>query len=383
MSKRTHEGTNSTTVRDRHSEVYLVTIEDETDEELVDEEETDSEEFTPISKKVKIVSDHIDLPPHANTITASSSPSTNPSTNPIFEKLKEMDSSINFKTKKDFEEAFASIAHYLLNHVELVAKGKTFRLAELEFYYTCAPVHNDPFNHCHALQTTKGEWYFHQSPSKLNNDNYRGGNYKGLDLSIGCAKFKGGILIRSLIRCSDNKFIEGPSLCVDEILSLYSCNTIHEFVMKHFPNQKHFNALDEKSTVHLRVCATPKSDSFIRSARVGLTLKQQRSKKERIEFIFRPYRFCLRPEKVKKGKHLMAIVLYKELWTKGEKDIIKKVEKLIGTSGLAKYFEVFEEKKAIAFESVSKIDAKTVKNYDKDLTTQQIYELGGILRHIF
>ncbi|KAF0973310.1 hypothetical protein FDP41_008517 [Naegleria fowleri] len=381
MSKRKNVDESS----DECNTVYWVTIEDESDHDDDDEYDHESNkmigielemECTQISKKAKVDSDH-PLPS-----TFSSNATINHS-NPILEKLKEMDKSINFKSKKNFEEAFASVADYLLNHVELVAQGKTFRLAELEFYYTCPPFHNDPFNHCHSLQTTKGEWYFHQSPSQINNDNYRGGNYKGLDLSIGCAKFKGGILIRSMIQCSDEKLIEGPSLCVDEILTLYGCKTIHEFVTKNFPKQRHFNALDETSAVHLRVSTTPKSDTFIRSARVGLTLKQESNKKERIEFIFRPYRFCLRPEKMKKGKHLMAIVLYKEFLDHGETDIIKKVEKLIGTSGLAKYFETFEEKRRIAFESASKIDTKKVKNYEKDFTTQQIYELAGILYNIF
>ena len=303
--------------------------------------------------------------------------------NPILTKLKTLDQSSEFKTIKEFEDAFASVTDYLFNQTELVVKDKTYRLAEVEYYYTCPPVHNDPFSHCHDLQATKGEWYFHQSLAKTNDNNYKGGSYQGLDISIGCGKFRGGILIRSLLKSDGKTLIEGPSKCVDEIIETYDCKNIHDFVTKHFKGQKHFQALDTKSVFHLRPSTTTHTDTVVRSARVGLTLKQKTQEKERVQYIFRPYRFCLVPQKMKKGKHLICIILYKELQAKGEKDPIKKVETMTGSSGLAKYFKTYEAKSSDAFESVDKIDTSKLGDYSKDFTTQQIYELGGILKNIY
>ncbi|KAG2375231.1 hypothetical protein C9374_009854 [Naegleria lovaniensis] len=346
---------------------------DHCDEEASEPQQTASSSSTDEEKETKKVK--------MTTTQASSSTSSSDDENPILTKLKELDNCANFKTIQEFEDVFTSITEYLFNHVELVVKDKTFRLAELEYYYTCPPVHNDPFSHCHEIQATKGEWYFHQSLAKTNDNNYKGGSYQGLDLSIGCGTFKGGVLIRSLL--NGDKLIEGPSLCVDAIINTYDCKTIHEFVTKHFPKQKHFAALDTKSAFYLKPKETPTCDKFVRSGRVGLTLKQKTNEKERAQYIFKPYRHCLKPEKMKKGKHLMAIVLYKELLDKGETDVVKKVEKLIGSSGLSKYFTIFEGKKDGAFSAVSDIDPGKLTDYTKDLNTQQIYELAGILRNVY
>ncbi|KAF0974495.1 hypothetical protein FDP41_006527 [Naegleria fowleri] len=364
MAKRKKEQTVSSTDHEEEDDPETTTSSNKTNDE---EKET---------KKVKMSSQ-----PQQQQPNLPRSSSTSSDENPIHTKLKELDSCVNFKTIKEFEDTFTSITDYLFNHVELIVKDKTFRLAEVEYYYTCPPVHNDPFSHCHELQATKGEWYFHQSLAKTNDNNYKGGSYQGLDITIGCGKFKGGVLIRSLL--DGEKLIEGPSLCVDAIINTYDCKTIHEFVTKHFPKQKHFAALDTKSAFYLKPKATPTSDKFVRSGRVGLTLKQKTNEKERVQYIFKPYRYCLKPEKMKKGKHLMAIVLYKELLEKGETDVVKKVEKMIGTSGLGKYFTIFEGKKDSAFGSVSDIDPGKLTDYTKDLNTQQTYELAGILTNVF
>ena len=301
--------------------------------------------------------------------------------NPILTKLRELDNFKSFNTTKEFEDTFISITDYLFNNTELVVKDKSYRLAEIEYYVTSSN-HNDPFSHCHPLQSTRAEWYFHQSLAKTNDNNYRGGNYKGIDFSIGSDKFKGGILIRSLLK-SDKTLVEGPSKCVDEILGHFDCNEIHEFVTQHYRGQKHFDALDTSSVCYLRPIDKPHTDSFIKSARVGLTLKQKTQQKLRVEYIFRPYRHCLRPKDMKKGKHLMTIVLYRDLMRSGEKSVIRKVEAATNSSGLQKYFTTYEEYDELAFEDVESIDASKLGDYSKDLTAQQIYELGGMLKHIF
>ncbi|EFC40849.1 predicted protein [Naegleria gruberi] len=303
--------------------------------------------------------------------------------NAIITKLKELDSCKSFKTIKEFEDTFVSISDYLFNNTELVVKDKTYRLAELEYYFTCPPVHNDPFSHCHDLQATRGEWYFHQSLAKTNDNNYKGGSYKGLDISIGSAGFKGGILIRSLLKSDNKTLVEGPSKCVDEIIGAYDCDNIQEFVTKCFKGQKHFQALSTSSAFYLKPIDTPYSDTMVKSARVGLTLKQKTQQKERVEYIFKPYRHCLKAKDIKKGKHLMTIILYRDLMKAGESGVVKKVETATGSSGLSKYFDTYEEQTDSAFADVDSIDISKLGDYSKDFTTKQIYELGGILRNIF
>jgi len=106
--------------------------------------------------------------------------------------------------------------------------NKKHRLVEVEFYFTCSK-HNDPFTHGDKVQFTTGNWYFHKTGM-----NYRGGTYKGLDISIGnSSKEYGGVLIRTIeqLATSDRSTIVcGPCKSVDHILEVCSGPTIKDLV---------------------------------------------------------------------------------------------------------------------------------------------------------
>lgn len=60
-----------------------------------------------------------------------------------------------------------------------MAKGKRFRIVEIEFYLV-GGVHDDVFTHQDKQQMTSCQWYFHKTGGQ-----YRSGNYKGLDITFG------------------------------------------------------------------------------------------------------------------------------------------------------------------------------------------------------
>jgi hypothetical protein len=84
---------------------------------------------------------------------------------------------------------FTRIATRLLCESRLVAGGEPHRLVEVEFYYH-AEGHPDPFTHRDPLQRECGRWYFHRTRRA-----YRGGSFKGLDLTLGDGSACGGVLI--------------------------------------------------------------------------------------------------------------------------------------------------------------------------------------------
>lgn len=102
-----------------------------------------------------------------------------------------------------------------------------YRLTEIEFYLLGKEdIHCDVFAHCDDLQyETSGNWYFHRSGNNsvegykhmTNNEkdtkwvcpnpdaSYRGGTFKGLDITFAKAQSCfGGILIRSIEELNTN-----------------------------------------------------------------------------------------------------------------------------------------------------------------------------------
>src|SRR6187200_1023890 len=107
---------------------------------------------------------------------------------------------------------FAGIAAALLNRTRWVIAGRPHRLTECEFYYR-GPAHDDPFTHGDPVQVHAGRWYFHKTAGV-----YRGGSFKGVDITFGDGTARGGILIRGL-ELPDGAMIDGPSLLVDHVLT--------------------------------------------------------------------------------------------------------------------------------------------------------------------
>lgn len=123
-----------------------------------------------------------------------------------------------------------NIPNIIHNKCALVLGEYIMRILELETYHT-----SDPYTHCNERQyarTDKGDiniqpnqcsitsFYLHRT-GNLSTSSYKGGTYKGLDIAS-----NGGILIRSLL--VGNDVIEGPSLVVDKLLTLYQGLTIEQ-----------------------------------------------------------------------------------------------------------------------------------------------------------
>jgi hypothetical protein len=74
---------------------------------------------------------------------------------------------------------FDAIARRLLCGTRLLAAGVPHRFTEVEMYYYGEP-HPDPFTHRDPIQKYTGLWYFHRTAGV-----YRGGSFKGVDLTFG------------------------------------------------------------------------------------------------------------------------------------------------------------------------------------------------------
>jgi len=217
------------------------------------------------------------------------------------------------KGDNESQEFFQKLGKFLLNQVVLVAGGKSHALREIEFYWKTEE-HQDIFTHSSKVQETCGFWYFHRT-----GNNYRNGSYKGLDISIGRGKDAcGGALIRSLeVLDNSGKFICGPSLSVDHILSMCNANSISELVdekMKGDISVEKGSDTTPKILYLDRVSSNENSSHEVfRSPRVGLNLTKGSEKVElQLKYVYRFYRYFTKPTKIPKGKNLQIISLYHE-----------------------------------------------------------------------
>jgi len=199
---------------------------------------------------------------------------------------------------KEIVEWFTEIASQLLNRTRLLVCGKPHRLVELEFYYYNES-HPDPFAHRHPLQLTWGRWYFHRQ-----RDNYRGGSFKGLDLTFGENTAFGGILIRSL-EAADGTLIDGPSLCVDHLLAQAEVSQVAELDQAIDARV----AWDSNSPLVLEE-TTIEQHQIFDSARVGLSLKRVHSYPNMPQYLLRSYRYLTEPQRIRKGKLYLVLALH-------------------------------------------------------------------------
>jgi 3-methyladenine DNA glycosylase Mpg len=200
-------------------------------------------------------------------------------------------------TDTAFETWFSRIAERLLNHSHLVVAARPHRITEVEAYYHSA-AHPDPFAHRHPVQRNPGRWYFHRV-----GQSYRGGTFKGLDLSFGDANSHGGFLIRGL-ETPDCELVDGPSLCVEHLLKLTRRATVAKL------DQSIGERLAWDATSPIRIERSPMEPAAVyRSARIGLTLKKATSDTWHRPFIGRLYRYLTEPRRIGKGRHLLALAL--------------------------------------------------------------------------
>ncbi|TFK24710.1 hypothetical protein FA15DRAFT_618982 [Coprinopsis marcescibilis] len=254
---------------------------------------------------------------------------------------------------------FDAIAKALLHDYLIVvtrADGTTTRLQilEHEFYLQKAGCHEDPFTHGSEEQKIAGKWYFHRAPlfsadsnrSLTSTTSYRTGSRKGLDLTIGRPesqahpgdgakeppRLRGGVLLRSIRVLSSTgagktKVVSGPSLLVDEILSLSGSPEIPDLVQNKwnadtsaFPNANSSTTststvtaespsislrLVHKAALGLTATTTTSATKIYSSPRIGLELSHPgtgsakvRPPHSRIRFLPRKYRYFTCPKEL-------------------------------------------------------------------------------------
>jgi len=255
----------------------------------------------------------------------------------------------------EFETEFYSIADILLNHAILDLNGKKYRLAEVEAYLK-DDAHYDTFTHCDEQQLKPGEWYFHKVGK-----GYKGGSYKGLDVTFSKRGYS-GMLIRAIMEVGTNKYIEGPSLVVDQILRETGASDIESLTKK---DNFNWNVL-EKSLCYLKVDEEKNLEQrpIVQSPRVGLVLRTDNHSK----FLMKPYRFLTYPLLCKKGKQHLVLELYYLGKTKEE------ITKITGgtNASVTGYLQSYDASKAKP--------KKTSDYYAQKLKTDEFSKCFQVLR---
>jgi hypothetical protein len=209
------------------------------------------------------------------------------------------------------QQNFGQIANFILNGANLNVNGHLFRIAEIEFYiYNHA--HPDIFTHQSKDQMSCFGWYFHKSSD--GKYSYRGGTFKGLDLTCGSGTTYGGILIRSIVNLSNGELTDGPCRVVNKILELTKCENIKELVC-----QKMSDDLSADNQILCLKENKMEHKTIFRSPRIGLTLKKSDHLDLRKLYISKLYRYTTYPTKISKGKKMTLLA---SMDTIDEKEVI-------------------------------------------------------------
>ncbi len=191
-------------------------------------------------------------------------------------------------------EGLAVARALVLDH-ELVVGGRALRVEEAEVYLF-AEGHRDPFAHRHPLQATPGRWYFHRAGAS-----YRGGSFKGLDLTFGPPGAWGGVLIRTL--SDEAGLVSGPSRCVDRLLALAGVERVAAL-------DDGRDAFDPAGRLHLR--PAPRQRTLLCTARVGLTLRRHAPGDERPRWLLVRDRLLTAPRAIAKGRVHVVMALHED-----------------------------------------------------------------------
>ena len=168
-----------------------------------------------------------------------------------------------------------------------------YRICEIEFYVKNEN-HKDEYTHQDELQKTYGKWYFHRTKS----GNYKGGTYKGVDLTFGNEDTYFGVLIRSICSTDGGEFIEGPCRCVNTILELNDCKNVGDYM------EDRVNPPSARSTsnFHIKRCTGLEKYDIYSGPRIGLSNKYP-------EFKDRSYRYVIMYDKLKKDKKELKLLV--------------------------------------------------------------------------
>jgi hypothetical protein len=251
--------------------------------------------------------------------------------------------------------AFRRIADLVLNRATWSIAGHPHRFTEVEFYFN-GPRHPDVFAHGDPIQRELGRWYFHRTAGE-----YRGGTYKGVDITFGRDDAPAGILIRGAERLDgDGALLDGPCVCVDHALALTAQPSIAALV------DTFDRAVDPpaagSSPLAVTLDATPRPPRVVyESPRVGLSLKRGATP-ARQRFLAQPYRFLTEPARTKKGRLHLVIGLHRQ----GHSD--QAIARITGSTlgQVSKYVAQYEAGKG-----------RDPGDFRKDLSTDETCQLFG------
>jgi hypothetical protein len=197
------------------------------------------------------------------------------------------------------EAWFDQVARRLLCGCTFLVGSEPHRFTEIEFYYH-GGAHLDPFTHRDPVQKSTGLWYFHRTGGV-----YRGGSFKGFDLTFGGPGAFGGVLIRG-IEEEPGALIDGPSLSVDHLLARTEAAdvaTLDEAIAAR-------PCWDADNPLRLLWRDEVAQRDIVKCFRVGLSLKKYRKSEPPTRYIMRSYRYLSEPRRISKGKLHMALGLH-------------------------------------------------------------------------
>ena len=175
----------------------------------------------------------------------------------------------------------------------LIVGNESLRIVEVERYRHSAD-DPDPYPHKHPLQLTSGLWAFHRVGS-----GYRGGTYKGLDLTCGDGTAFGGLLLRA-VEDQTGRRTDGPSRVVDRLLTMTGTKSVAELDRR--IDSRPADDLDNPLGL-LRVSAV--FQPVYHTARVGLTFAD-----EHLRYWARPERFLINPRRTRTGRPQLIVGLF-------------------------------------------------------------------------
>lgn len=158
-----------------------------------------------------------------------------------------------------------------------------FSPVEVELY-----PESDPYTHGHPEQIKAGplKWYFHRASSKPDSK-YKGGTFKGVDVTYVEDGKAGGALIRSIWIHRKNEgtyeLVEGSCNVVHKILELTCCEDIPEFVERNGVDVEEGNILP-----YFPKTETLDQNALVMGPRVGLGYSTE---PERYQSLFSTLRF--------------------------------------------------------------------------------------------
>ena len=131
----------------------------------------------------------------------------------------------------------------------------------------------------------------------MNGKTYKGGTFKGCDITMGGENMFFGILIRSMYDIKNNTMICGPCNCVNMILALNNCNNVNEFMKT---RQEPLDAVSDIGFRFVKSDIIFKDDIYMGS-RIGLSDKYP-------EWKNKLYRFVSRINLIKKEKKKLVLL---------------------------------------------------------------------------